>query len=66
MAGQTIVILGGGVGGIVCANELRRLISDEHRVVLVEKDRDHAFTPSFLWVMTGDRKPEEVRVLLLA
>ena len=60
MAGQTIAILGGGVGGIVCANELRRLISDEHRVVLVEKDRDHAFAPSFLWLMTGARKPEEV------
>jgi len=60
MTGQSIVILGGGVGGLVAANELRRLLSPEHRVVLVEKDLRHAFAPSFLWVMVGDRRPDQV------
>lgn len=58
--GQTIVIVGGGVGGLVAANELRRLLPAQHRVVLVEKDLRHAFAPSFLWVMVGDRQPEQV------
>jgi sulfide:quinone oxidoreductase len=57
---QTIVILGGGVGGQVVANELRRLLPIEHRVIIVERNLRHAFAPSFLWVMTGDRRSEQV------
>lgn len=46
MGGKTIAILGGGVGGLVAANELRRLLDAEHRIVLIEKSRQHAFAPS--------------------
>ncbi|MBF8298455.1 MAG: pyridine nucleotide-disulfide oxidoreductase, partial [candidate division NC10 bacterium] len=60
MAGKTILILGGGVGGLVAANELRRHLSREHRIVLVEKNALHAFAPSFLWLMTGDRTVEQI------
>lgn len=57
---RTILILGAGIGGQVVANELRRRLSARHRVVLVEKDTRHAFAPSFLWVMTGARRPNQV------
>lgn len=60
MSGVTIAVLGGGVGGLVAANELRRLLPSQHRVVLIEKNLQHAFAPSFLWVMVGDRRPEQV------
>ncbi len=60
MAGKTIVILGAGVGGLVAANELRRQLAPEHRVLLVEKNPQHAFAPSFLWLMTGDRQLAEI------
>ena len=59
-AAKTIVILGGGVGGLVAANELRQLVPSEHRIVLIEKNRQHAFAPSFLWLMTGDRRPKQI------
>ncbi|OGO31003.1 MAG: hypothetical protein A2136_02655 [Chloroflexi bacterium RBG_16_54_11] len=60
MAGKTIIILGAGVGGLVAANEIRRRLTGEHRIVLVEKNPQHAFAPSFLWLMTGDRQPSQI------
>lgn len=60
MSGKTIIILGAGVGGLVAANELRRRLPGEHRIVLVEKNPRHAFAPSFLWLMTGDRRPGQI------
>ncbi len=60
MNAKTIVVLGGGVGGIVVSNELRRRLPQNHKVVLVEKNAEHAFAPSFLWMMTGGRRPESI------
>lgn len=60
MAGKVAVVLGGGVGGMTVANELRELLAPEHRVVLVERRRDHLFAPSLLWLLVGDRRREQV------
>jgi len=60
MAGKTVVILGGGVGGIVAANRLRRLLDREHRIVLVDRNVWHSFAPSFTWLMLGWRRPERI------
>ena len=58
--GKTIVILGGGVGGLVAANELRAKLSKEHRIVLVDRETTFVFAPSLLWVMTGDRTAQKI------
>lgn len=60
MNGKTIVILGGGIGGLVAANELRRHLARQHRILLVERNAQHAFAPSFLWLMIGDRRETEI------
>ena len=60
MSPKTVVVLGAGVGGLVAANELRRCLPGKHRVIAVEKNAQHAFAPSFLWLVTGDRKPDEI------
>lgn len=60
MSPKNIVILGGGVGGLVLANDLRRRLASEHRITVVEKNAKHAFAPSFLWLMTGARRPQEI------
>lgn len=57
MAPKTVLILGGGVGGIVAANELARRLGPEHSIILVDRDARHDFPPSFLWVMVGARRP---------
>ena len=61
MSGKKIVVLGGGVGGIVAANELRRLLPERHRIVVIERSANHAFAPSFLWVMSGTRKSSQIQ-----
>jgi sulfide:quinone oxidoreductase len=57
---QTILILGAGIGGIVAAERLRRRLPKEHRIVLVDRERTHVFSPSLLWLMTGDRKADAI------
>ncbi|MCF8304744.1 MAG: NAD(P)/FAD-dependent oxidoreductase [Bacteroidales bacterium] len=61
---KTIIILGGGVGGIVTANELSSLLGREHKIILIEKNKEHTFAPSYLWLMNGDRKKEHISVPL--
>jgi len=61
MSEQTVVVLGGGTGGLVVANHLARN-KDGHRIVLVERDAVYRFAPSFPWVMSGARRPEQVTV----
>ena len=58
---KTIVILGGGSGGVVCANELRKKLSEEHRVILIDRDESHVFYGSLLWLIFGWRKPEQIQ-----
>lgn len=58
--GKTVVVLGGGVGGIVAAHRLRKGLAREHRVILVERETSHIFSPSLLWLMIGERTPESI------
>jgi len=60
-APKTIVILGGGVGGVVAARELRKRLPREHRVVLVDREREHLFAPSLLWLMVGLREADSIK-----
>jgi len=65
VAGRSVVVLGGGVGGLAAANALRSRLSPEHRITLVEKTSYHAFPPSFVWVMFGERTASQVTRPLL-
>jgi sulfide:quinone oxidoreductase len=59
---STIVVLGGGIGGLSAAFELKDELGDQHEVVLVS-DQDHfEFTPSNPWVAVNWRKPEAIRL----
>ncbi len=57
---KTVLVLGGGIGGIVAASLMRRRLPRGHRVVLVERDSQHVFPPSLLWLMVGDRRERQI------
>jgi sulfide:quinone oxidoreductase len=54
------MVLGGGIGGIVAATRLRQLLPPEHRIVLIERDSRHVFSPSLLWLMVGERRSRQI------
>src|SRR3970040_1626674 len=60
MPGKTVVILGGGVGALLAANRLRRLLPREHRVVLVDRNVWHSFAPAYTSVMLGHKVAEQI------
>ncbi|MBE7439516.1 MAG: NAD(P)/FAD-dependent oxidoreductase [Spirochaetales bacterium] len=55
------IVLGGGIGGVVAARALRRSLDRVDEVVLIDKNPDHLFAPSLLWVMIGNRRPDQIR-----
>ena len=54
------LVLGGGVGGVVAATTLRRRLPAEHRVVVVDRESNHLFAPSLLWLMVGKRTARQI------
>jgi sulfide:quinone oxidoreductase len=57
---RTVVVLGGGIGGIVTARALRKRLPRQHRVVVIDREREHLFAPSLLWLMVGLRRAEAI------
>ena len=57
---KTVLVLGGGIGGVVAARELRKWLNSSDRVILIDNDGKHLFPPSLLWVMEGTRKPKAI------
>lgn len=55
-----VVILGGGIGGVVAANRLRKLLPSEHRVVLVDRSTQTAFPPAFVRILDGRRTIDRI------
>lgn len=57
----TVLVLGAGVGGIVTARAIRKLLPSEHRIVLIDRERQHLFAPSLLWLMVGKRTASSIQ-----
>lgn len=61
MSNKTILILGGGVGGLVTANELRRHLPSQHRIIVIDRQTQHIHNPSLLWLMVGWRETSHLQ-----
>jgi len=63
---EHVVIVGGGTGGTVLANDLAdrlepELDAGDVRVTLVNDDPDHVYKPVWLYVPFGQREPDDGR-----
>jgi sulfide:quinone oxidoreductase len=58
---KTVVVLGGGVGGVATARELRKRLPHPHRIILIDREREHLFSPSLLWLMVGLRRAVAIK-----
>jgi sulfide:quinone oxidoreductase len=56
-----VLVLGGGSGGLVAANKVKKLLGDRVEVTLVDKNSHHEFMPAYPWVAFGMREPEQIR-----
>jgi sulfide:quinone oxidoreductase len=59
-----IVIVGGGTGGTVLANDLAERLdpeTDDVRITLFNDDPDHVYKPVWLYVPFGEREPADGR-----
>jgi len=54
------VILGGGTGGTLIANRLRRQLADEDEITVVDRDDDHLYQSGLLFVPFGRARPEAI------
>ncbi len=59
-----IVVLGGGLGGVVMAYEVRATARKEDTVTVISDKPSFDFTPSNPWVAVGWRTPEQISVEL--
>lgn len=56
---RTALVLGAGLGGLVAAETLRKLLPGTDRVIAVDRVAEHFFPPSLLWLMVGERAPAD-------
>lgn len=69
MSKTTTVILGGGFGGISAANSLRRMLTAEHEIVVIDESSRFHVGAGKTWIMLGERTYDQIsqlRVALLA
>ncbi len=60
-AGNHVVILGCGVGGLVVASSLAKQAKKAASITVIERKAQFHFPPSFPWLMMGWREPRQVQ-----
>ncbi len=60
----TIVVLGAGIGGVSQAFELKPLLGQQDRLIVVSDQAHFEFTPSNPWVAVGWRREDQITVEL--
>ncbi|MGI5882805.1 MAG: FAD-dependent oxidoreductase, partial [Dethiobacteria bacterium] len=57
---STVLILGGGTGGVVAANVLRRALGNRHNITLLNRREKFIYGASFPLLIVGKRKAHQL------
>ena len=64
LEGKHIVILGAGFGGLTSASLLRKNLSQEHQITIIDKKDNFIMGFVNLWILNGNRTLEEAKIAL--
>jgi sulfide:quinone oxidoreductase len=62
MNNNSVLILGGGSGGLATAGRLKELLGDKVRITVIDKQTSFVMGFSLLRVMTGEKTEQEVKI----
>lgn len=57
---KNIVILGAGTAGTMMSNHLRRALSEDWRITIIDQRTEHHYQPGYLFVPFGVYEPEDI------
>jgi len=57
---KTVLILGGGMGGVVAANVLKRAAGADAHVVVVDRNEEYHFAGMYPMLLIGERNPRRI------
>ena len=57
---KKLIILGAGMAGTMMANKLRKQLSSEWTIVLIDKDDEHVYQPGLLFLPFGIYRREDI------
>ena len=58
---KTVLVLGGGIGGLVTSRILKDKLKEDVTLQLIERKKTFDFPPSYPWLMVGMRRKEQVQ-----
>lgn len=57
---RTVLVMGGGVGGVVAANVLVKTLPEGNRVIVVDRNDSHNFRGAFPLMLVNRRRPRDI------
>ena len=61
---KRVIVVGSGFGGAASVRALRKLLGRTAEIVVVSPRPELIYYPGLIWIPTGARKPEDLRVNL--
>jgi sulfide:quinone oxidoreductase len=55
-----VIVVGGSFAGLKAAFEIKRLLKSEVEVLVIARQEQFVFIPSFIWIVPGWRRPDQL------